>query len=81
MELVELGRPFVYVPLGQHFEQQRHVRHRLERYGAGRCVDHASVDAESLTEAVLEQLDSSGEYLAVPTGGATRAATMLAELI
>ena len=28
-------RPFVYVPLQHHFEQNFHVRHRLDRYGAG----------------------------------------------
>ena len=36
MELTAAGRPFVYVPLRHHFEQNLHVRHRLERYGAGR---------------------------------------------
>jgi UDP-N-acetylglucosamine:LPS N-acetylglucosamine transferase len=81
MELVELGRPFVYVPLGQHFEQQRHVRHRLERYGAGRCVDHAGLDAESLTDAVLEQLAAPLQYPPIPADGARRAAAMLADLI
>ena len=39
MELVANRRPFVYAPLNDHFEQQFHVRHRLDRYGAGRCVD------------------------------------------
>src|SRR4051795_1044998 len=42
MELVASRRPFVYVPLGDHFEQQRHVRHRLERHRAGRAVDYAT---------------------------------------
>ena len=34
------GRPFVYFPLRRHFEQNLHVRHRLERYGAGRAMDY-----------------------------------------
>ena len=37
MELTAGGRPFLYFPLGHHFEQQVHVRHRLERHGAGRA--------------------------------------------
>src|SRR5205823_13993984 len=33
MELTANQRPFLYFPLGHHFEQNFHVRHRLERYG------------------------------------------------
>ena len=40
MELVAARRPFLYFPLRNHFEQNRHVRHRLDRYGAGRCMDY-----------------------------------------
>ena len=36
-------RPFLYFPLGHHFEQRFHVRHRLDRYGAGRCMDFDDV--------------------------------------
>jgi pimeloyl-ACP methyl ester carboxylesterase len=36
MELTANRRPFLYFPLRHHFEQNFHVRHRLERYGAGR---------------------------------------------
>ena len=39
MELTAGKRPFLYFPLRHHFEQNFHVRHRLERYGAGRCMD------------------------------------------
>ena len=35
MELTASRRPFIYVPLRHHFEQQFHVHHRLQRYGAG----------------------------------------------
>ena len=39
MELTANKRPFLYFPLRHHFEQNFHVRHRLERYGAGRRMD------------------------------------------
>ena len=39
MELTANQRPFLYFPLRHHFEQNFHVRHRLERYGAGRALD------------------------------------------
>ena len=45
MELAAARRPFLYFPLRDHFEQNRHVRHRLERYGAGRCMDYDDVAA------------------------------------
>ena len=32
MELAAAGTPFLYFPLRNHFEQNFHVRHRLERY-------------------------------------------------
>ena len=39
MELTAAGRPFLYFPLRAHFEQNRHVAHRLDRHGAGRRMD------------------------------------------
>ena len=39
MELTANQRPFIYFPLKHHFEQNFHVHHRLERYGAGRRMD------------------------------------------
>ena len=39
MELTANRRPFLYFPLRHHFEQNFHVRHRLDRYDAGRCMD------------------------------------------
>ena len=44
MELAAAKTPFVYAPLRRHFEQNLHVRHRLERYGAGRAIDLATDD-------------------------------------
>src|SRR4051794_3502933 len=81
MELVACRRPFVYVPLGEHFEQQRHVRHRLERHRAGRCVDAEALDAESLAHALTAELESPVDYLPIPTGAADRAASLLADLL
>ena len=51
MELVAAGTPFVSIPLARHFEQRRHVRHRLERYGAG-VPDWAEASPEALAHAV-----------------------------
>jgi predicted glycosyltransferase len=81
MELTAARRPFVYVPVGEHFEQNVHVRHRLERHRAGRRLPYAACDPERLAAAVATEVDRPLDYLPVPTDGAERAATLLAELI
>jgi hypothetical protein len=48
LELAAARRPFLYFPLRRHFEQNLHVRHRLERYGAGRAMDYATATPETI---------------------------------
>ncbi|QZY28804.1 alpha/beta hydrolase [Nocardioides coralli] len=82
MELTAARRPFVYVPLRHHFEQNRHVRHRLERYGAGRCLDYdAAADPDALVEAVVGEMGREVDYRPVESDGAARAAQLLADLL
>lgn len=82
MELTAARRPFLYVPLENHFEQNFHVRHRLERYGAGRGIRYQdATDAEALAEAIVTETTREVHYRPVETDGAARAAALLAELI
>ena len=81
MELVANRRPFLYVPLRHHFEQQFHVRHRLERHRAGRLVDYAETDPDALAAAMAVEVGRPVDYLAVPADGADRVAERLAELV
>jgi pimeloyl-ACP methyl ester carboxylesterase/predicted glycosyltransferase len=82
MELTAQRVPFVYVPLRGHFEQNRHVRHRLERYGAGHCLPYEQArDPEALATAIVSELATRATWAPVDTGGAARAAAMLAELL
>ncbi len=81
MELTASGRPFLYFPLGHHFEQQVHVRHRLERHGAGRAMDYRDADPSRIADALVDELRRPTDYLPVPPGGAQRAAGLLADLI
>ena len=82
MELAAAQRPFIYVPLENHFEQNFHVRHRLERYGAGRCMRYAEAsDPAALSEAIAEEVSREVQYRSVETDGAARAAALLGELI
>jgi pimeloyl-ACP methyl ester carboxylesterase len=81
MELTAARRPFIYVPLRHHFEQNFHVRHRLDRYRAGRCLEYTDTEPESLAQAIAAEIDRPVSYLPVETDGAARAAASLAELI
>ena len=81
MELVANRRPFLYFPLRNHFEQNFHVRHRLDRYGAGRCMDYAGTDPGALAAAIAEEIDRPVGYQAVASDGAARAAARIATLL
>jgi pimeloyl-ACP methyl ester carboxylesterase/predicted glycosyltransferase len=82
MELTALRKPFVYVPLRRHFEQNFHVRKRLDRYEAGRCATYDEVaDPEVLAEIIAGEIGREAAYRPVETDGAARAAALLADLI
>ena len=80
MELVASRRPFLYCPLEDHFEQQIHVRHRLDRYRAGRCIS-PRVTPEEIAEALVDVLSRPVDYAPVAVDGAYRAASSIAELL
>ena len=81
MELTANKRPFIYFPLRHHFEQNFHVRHRLERYGAGRCMDYESATSETIARAIAEEIGREVDYQPVESDGAARAAALIAELL
>ena len=81
MELVAARRPFLYFPLANHFEQQRHVRHRLDRHRAGRCMDFAETGPDDIAKALVDVLSTPVDYAPVATDGAARAARLIAELL
>ena len=81
MELTASQRPFIYVPLRHHFEQNFHVRHRLAQYGAGRYMDYDEAEPEMLAAAIAAEITRPVSYRPVETDGAARAAACLAELI
>jgi pimeloyl-ACP methyl ester carboxylesterase/predicted glycosyltransferase len=81
MELTANGRPFLYVPLRHHFEQNLHVRHRLERYRAGRRLDFETATPDTIAEAIAGEIGREVDYRPVEADGAAKAAAMIAELL
>ncbi|HEY2766683.1 MAG TPA: alpha/beta fold hydrolase [Solirubrobacteraceae bacterium] len=81
MELTASKRPFLYFPLRRHFEQNFHVRHRLERYGAGHRMDYGESSPEVIAEAITREIGRGIDYRDVETDGAAKAAQRIAELL
>ena len=81
MELTANRRPFIYFPLRNHFEQSLHVRHRLERYGAGRPMDYEESPPERIAGAIAEEVGRRVDYGEVRADGAATAARLLAALL
>jgi hypothetical protein len=81
MELTAGRRPFLYFPLGHHFEQTIHVRHRLSRYRAGRCMDYETSGPAEIAAAIACEIGREVDYRPVAPGGAARAAALLADLL
>ena len=81
MELTANRRPFLYFPLGHHFEQTIHVRHRLGRYRAGRCMDYETSGPAEIAAAIASEIGREVNYRPVAPDGAARAAALLADLL
>jgi pimeloyl-ACP methyl ester carboxylesterase/predicted glycosyltransferase len=81
MELTATGRPFVYVPLRHHFEQNFHVAHRLARYRAGVRLDYHDADPDHLAALIATHIGRPTDYRPVRTDGAARAADLLTDLL
>jgi predicted glycosyltransferase len=80
MELTAAGTPFIYFPLKNHFEQNFHVAHRLDLYGAGRRMEFETSTPDMIADAIVAVLKAPVNYKPVEAGGAARAARMLADL-
>ena len=81
MELTASRRPFLYFPLRHHFEQNFHVRHRLERYRAGRRMNFEVDGPAEIAAAIADEMGREVDYLPVETDGAARAARLIAQLL
>jgi pimeloyl-ACP methyl ester carboxylesterase/predicted glycosyltransferase len=81
MELTATRRPFLYIPLRHHFEQNFHVRHRLNKYRAGRMLDFDQATPDTIAEMITHEIGRQVDYRPVEHDGATRAAALIAEML
>jgi pimeloyl-ACP methyl ester carboxylesterase/predicted glycosyltransferase len=81
MELTATRRPFLYVPLRHHFEQNFHVRHRLNQYGAGRMLDFDTATPDLIADMITHEIGRPVDYKPVERDGAAKAATLIAQLL
>jgi predicted glycosyltransferase len=81
MELVANRRPFIYIPLRNHFEQNHHVVHRLRRYGAPEPTFYDEATPTLLAAQMLDRLGATVDYEPVETGAAAAAAELIAPLL
>ena len=81
MELTANRRPFLYFPLRHHFEQSIHVRHRLGRYRAGRCMDYETSGPAEIAAAIASEIGREVDYRPVDAGGAARAAALISGIL
>jgi predicted glycosyltransferase len=81
MELTANRRPFLYFPLRHHFEQNFHVRHRLQQYRAGRCMSYEHDGPGEIAAAIAQELNRQADYKPVEVDGARRAAALIGELL
>jgi len=81
MELTAARTPFVYFPLRDHCEQNFHVRHRLDEYRAGVCMDYDDATPDRVAAAVQQLVSRPVEFREVEQGTARRAAEVLADLL
>jgi pimeloyl-ACP methyl ester carboxylesterase len=81
MELVASNRPFLYFPLGHHFEQTFHVPHRLARYRAGRRMDYVTATAEVIGAAIAAEIGKPVTYRPIDPEAVSRVARQIAETL
>jgi predicted glycosyltransferase len=81
MEMVAVGRPFAYVPLRRHWEQQHYVAHRLAHYGVSTRLDFHDATPDRVADTLRGLLSTRPAYREVRPGGARRAAERIAGLL
>ena len=68
-------------PMTADYAQNYHVRHRLDRYHAGRYMDYQTAGPADIAAAIAAAIGRPVDYRPVTTDGDARAASLLASLL
>jgi UDP-N-acetylglucosamine:LPS N-acetylglucosamine transferase len=80
LELTALQKPFLYFPILQHWEQNRDVARKCERYGAGIRMDYSTTTPLSLSKAIQENVGKEVHYPKIPVDGAAKTAKLIMDV-
>ncbi len=81
LELIALGRPFIYFPVEAHFEQSVHVSNANMRRGADLRMTFSQTDPRALADAIVENMGRKVVYPPLPLDGARKAAEHIIEVL
>lgn len=81
MDLTAANVPFIFIPYIRQFEQNMWVRHRLNRYGAGRYMDYLTMTPATLAVTMAEELSRPARKYRPVGDGSMRAANMISKLL
>lgn len=81
MELIANQRPFIHIPLRDHFEQNFHVANRIRRYGAPPPTNYDEATPRRLAEHMRQRLHADVSYAPVENDGAYQVARLIAPLL
>jgi uncharacterized protein (TIGR00661 family) len=79
IELTALGKPFIFFPLENQFDQQIYVSERIARHKAGIRMEYRQTTPEMLTQAILKNIGRKMEDKSIPFDGAKKAAEIISE--
>ena len=81
LELTALRRPFVYVPIEGHCEQEVYVADRLSRHQAGVRLRQSATSPTQLAEVIVANMGAPVRWPRIPVNGARVAAEAVRELL
>ncbi len=79
IELTALGKPFLFFPLENQFDQQLYVSERIARHGIGVRMEYRQTTPQMMANAIKENMGRSVEIGDIPFDGAVKAAQIIAE--